>query len=183
MSMCGGQGLKECSISALLASNYMKQRLAPHFKIPYTNENNMVSHEFIIDTKEFKPITERDICKRLMDYGFHGPTMSWPVNSSLMIEPTECEDLEELDRFIDALINIKNEIVHIKAHGLESSSNLLINSPHSKNLLYEDEWKYDYSKEEAYFPLEYIKNRKFDIPVSRIDDTFGDLNLVIKDET
>ena len=180
ISMCGSQGLQDCSIGALLAANYMKQQLQPHFKIPFTNKNNCVSHEFIIDVSEFKPISEKDISKRLMDYGFHAPTMSWPVSSSLMIEPTECEDIEELDRFISALIQIKKEILEIQKNG-NFENNLLVNAPHSIDLLYKDEWNYDYSKEQAYFPLKYIKNNKFHIPVSRIDDAHGDRNLILKD--
>ena len=180
ITLCGGDGLRDCSISALLASNYMKQKLESHFKIPFTNKNNMVSHEFIIDVSEFKPINEKDIAKRLMDFGFHAPTMSWPVSSSLMIEPTECESIEELDRFISALIQIKKEIEEIHKNG-NFENNLLTNAPHSIDLLYEDDWKYDYSKKEAYFPLDYVKKNKFHIPVSRVDDTYGDRNLVVKD--
>ena len=179
ISMIGGDGLRECSIMSLLNANYMKQKLEPHFKIPFQNEENMVSHEFIIKTNEFnnKNITEKDISKRLMDYGFHAPTMSWPVSSSLMIEPTESENLDELDRFIEALVAIKQEIENIE--NLEN--NVLVNSPHSINLLYEH-WKYLYSKEQAYFPLSYIKDNKFNIPVSRIDDAYGDRNLVLTEK-
>ena len=180
ITLCGGDGLRDCSVSALLASNYMKKKLETHFKIPFTNKNNMVSHEFIIDVSEFKPISEKDIAKRLTDFGFHAPTMSWPVSSSLMIEPTECESIEELDRFISALIQIKKEIEEIHKNG-NFENNLLTNAPHSIDLLYEDDWKYDYSKKQAYFPLDYVKKNKFHIPVSRVDDTYGDRNLVVKD--
>ena len=180
MTLCGGSGLRDCSISALLAANYMKQKLDSHFKIPFTNKNNMVSHEFIIDVSEFKPITEKDIAKRLMDFGFHAPTMSWPVTSSLMIEPTECESIEEMDRFIDSLIQIKKEIKEIHKNK-NFENNLLTNAPHSIDLLYEENWKYDYSKKEAYFPLDFVKKNKFHIPVSRVDDAYGDRNLIIKD--
>lgn len=180
MNLCGGEGLQQCSLNALLSANYMKKRLEPHFKIPFTNSKNMVSHEFIIDVSEFKPITEKEIAKRLMDYGFHAPTMSWPVPHSLMIEPTESEDIEQLDNFVDALISIKKEIQEI--HKNENfDNNLLVNAPHSINLLYEKEWKYDYSKEEAYFPLDYIRKNKFNVPISLVQDAFGDRILILKD--
>jgi glycine dehydrogenase len=117
-----------------------------------------------------------------MDYGFHGPTMSWPVSSSLMIEPTESEDKDELDRFIASMKQIKEEIIFIQENqNILSVSNILINSPHSQEILYED-WGYPYTKEEAFFPLEFIKKRKFNLPVSRINDAYGDRNLIIKDD-
>ena len=182
ISMCGGEGLRNCSIQALLSANYMKEQLEDIYKIPYTNNNNRVSHEFIIDIHDAMPITEKDICKRLMDYGFHGPTMSWPVSSSLMIEPTESEDKDELDRFIASMKQIKEEIIFIQENqNILSVSNILINSPHSQEILYED-WGYPYTKEEAFFPLEFIKKRKFNLPVSRINDAYGDRNLIIKDD-
>ena len=182
ISMCGGEGLRDCSIQALLSANYMKEQLEDIYKIPYVNNTNRVSHEFIIDIQDATPITEKDICKRLMDYGFHGPTMSWPVGSSLMIEPTESEDKDELDRFIASMKHIKDEISFIQENPkILSDSNILVNSPHSQEILYED-WTFPYTKEEAFFPLEFIKKRKFNIPVSRIDDAYGDRNLIIKDE-
>lgn len=182
ISMCGGEGLRDCSVQALLSANYMKEQLENTYKIPYVNHKNRVSHEFIIDIQDAAPITEKDICKRLMDYGFHGPTMSWPVGSSLMIEPTESEDKDELDRFIASMKQIKNEISFVHNNiNILSTSNILINSPHSQEILYKD-WDYPYTKEEAYFPLEFIKKRKFNVPISRIDDVYGDRNIIIKDE-
>jgi len=182
ITMCGAEGLKQCSVQALLSANYMKQRLEDKYKIPFTNQYGMVSHEFILDINDTKPITEKDICKRLMDYGFHGPTMSWPVASSLMIEPTESEDIDELERFIHSLLEIRKEIEYIQENTDErNESNLLVNAPHSQNMLF-DTWNYPYTKEQAYYPLEFIKERKFIIPVSRVDDVYGDRNIIIRDD-
>ena len=181
ISMCGGNGLRECSIQSLLSANYMKEQLEDIYRIPYTNRDGKVSHEFIIDIHNTGTITEKDICKRLMDYGFHGPTMSWPVASSLMIEPTESEDKDELDRFIHSMKSIKNEIDEVKNDETLKESNVLVNAPHSQNLLYKD-WDYPYSKDKAYFPLDFIKERKFTIPVSRINDAYGDRNINVKDD-
>ncbi len=182
ISMCGADGLKRCSVQALLSANYMKQRLTNEYKIPFTNKQGMVSHEFILDIQDTKPINEKDICKRLMDYGFHGPTMSWPVASSLMIEPTESEDIDELERFIESLLHIKKEIEYIQENIEDcKDSNLLVNAPHSQDMLF-NSWDFPYRKEQAFYPLEFIKERKFVVPVSRVDDVYGDRNVVVRDD-
>jgi glycine dehydrogenase len=171
ISLHGGKGLEESSLMALAAANYIKDALKDHYDIPFTNEEGMVSHELIINTKPLG-IAEKDIAKRLMDYGYHAPTMSWPISNSLMIEPTETESKEELDRFISAMISIKQEI--------NETPELLKNAPHSKKLLYLKEWPYTYSKDRAFFPIDYLKENKFDIPIERVDDFHGDRNLILK---
>ena len=177
ISMCGGEGLRQCSISALLHANYMKQKLEPYYKIPFQNKNNMVSHEFIIKIQNDKSITDKDVSKRLMDYGYHAPTMSWPVASSLMIEPTESENLEEIDNFVNSMICIQKEIDDVKNY----KNNILKNAPHSEKMLYND-WKQNYTKAQAFHPLPFVKRNKYNIPVSRVDDAHGDRNLIIIDE-
>jgi glycine dehydrogenase len=175
--MCGGEGLRQCSISALLHANYMKQKLEPYYKIPFQNKNNMVSHEFIIKIQNDKSITDKDVSKRLMDYGYHAPTMSWPVASSLMIEPTESENLEEIENFVNSMISIQKEIDDVKNY----KNNILKNAPHSEKMLYND-WKQNYTKAQAFHPLPFVKRNKYNIPVSRVDDAHGDRKLIIIDE-
>ena len=173
ISLLGELGIKHASEMALINANYIAQQLEPHYSIPYKNRYGLVSHELILKTDNLENgITEKDIAKRLMDYGFHAPTMSWPVPKSLMIEPTETESREELDRFILAMKQIRNEI--------REKPELLKNAPHSIKLLYKDSWRYPYTKDEAFFPVEYLRENKFNIPVSRVDDVYGDRNLVLK---
>jgi glycine dehydrogenase len=172
--LLGESGLKMASELAINNANYIKTQLENDYEIPFKNSEGLVSHELIVKTDNLENgITERDIAKRLMDYGFHAPTMSWPVPKSLMIEPTETESIEEIDRFITAMKSIRKEI--------RENPELLINAPHSTKLLYSDDaWDFPYSKQEAFFPEEYIKSHKFNIPVGRIDDTWGDRNLILK---
>lgn len=173
ISMLGDKGIKEASHDAILNANYIAENLKEHYNIPYVNENGYVSHELIIDTKNMENgITDKDIAKRLMDYGFHAPTMSWPVSNSLMIEPTETETIEELDRFINSMKQIRDEIKYYPE--------ILKNAPHSLNLLYKDTWNYEYTKEMAYFPLSFVKKNKFNISTCRVNDIYGDRNLVLK---
>ena len=171
--MLGGEGIKMASKLAIENANYISKNLEDYYSIPFKNEEGYVSHELILKTDNLEnEITEKDIAKRLMDYGFHAPTMSWPVPKSLMIEPTETESKEEIDRFILAMKTIRKEI--------KETPELLKNAPHSTKLLYNDTWDYPYSKRQAFFPLNYLKQTKFNIPVSRIDDVYGDRNLILK---
>ena len=174
INLLGESGLKKSSEMAIVNANYIKTELEDYYTIPFKNSNGYVSHELIVKTDDLENgITEKDIAKRLMDYGFHAPTMSWPVPKSLMIEPTETESKEEMDRFILAMKTIRKEI--------RNTPELLSNAPHSTKLLYEEKsWDYPYTREQAFFPLDFIKKHKFNIPVGRIDDAFGDRNLVLK---
>lgn len=181
IAMMGREGLKQATQVAILNANYMAKKLAPHFATLYTGKNGFVAHECIIDVRPFKEsagITVEDIAKRLMDYGFHAPTMSWPVIGTLMIEPTESESLEELDRFVDALIQIREEIREIEKGQADKEDNVLKNAPHSYTHLLSDGWKHTYSREKAAFPLNWVRERKFWVSVGRVDNAYGDKNLV-----
>ena len=169
---------------ALLNANYLLTRVKDHYPILYTNVNGRCAHEFIIDARPFKAsagIEVIDIAKRLQDYGFHSPTMSWPVPGTLMIEPTESESKEELDRFADALISIRQEIRDIEEGKQPRVANVLKNAPHPQIDLIEGDgegkWDRPYSREAAAYPLPWLKERKFWPTVARVDDTFGDTNL------
>jgi glycine dehydrogenase len=176
----GSQGIKDATFSAILNANYLKKRLEDKFKIHTTNEYGLVGHEFIIDLNEYRQygITDKDIAKRLIDYSFHPPTMSWPVSGSLMIEPTESESLEELYRFVQAMNNIHQEIMEIKDGKYPQNNNVLVNAPHSYSDLID--WKFDYTIEKALFPVETLKTNKFWPSNPRINDVYGDKNLVLK---
>ena len=157
----------------LLNANYIMSRLRPHYPILYTNANLRCAHEFILDVRKFKEtcgIEAIDIAKRLQDYGFHAPTMSWPVANTLMIEPTESESKEELDRFIDALISIRQEIKAVEDGKVDKSINVLTMSPHSQKDLLIGEWDRPYTREQAAYPLSWLKEKKFWPPVTRLDD-------------
>lgn len=157
----------------LLNANYMAARLAPYYKVLYTNDKSRCAHEFILDLRGFKDtadIEAIDVAKRLQDYGFHAPTMSWPVPGTLMIEPTESENLQELDRFCDALISIRKEIAAIEKGKQPRKGNILKNSPHTQKDLLVDEWTRPYARTQAAFPLSYLKDRKFWPTVARVDD-------------
>ncbi len=177
IKMLGTKGLKEATIYAILNANYLKARLEKHYKILYLGENGFAAHEMIVDFREFKEkgIEVTDIAKRLMDYGYHAPTVSFPVAGTLMIEPTESENKAELDRFCDALIKIKSEIDTMESGDTNSP---LKNSPHTQEMLTADEWNYPYTRQEAAFPLPYLKENKFWPSVRRVDDAFGDRNLI-----
>eukprot|EP00299_Pterocystis_sp_00344_P019434 c9643_g1_i1.p1 GENE.c9643_g1_i1~~c9643_g1_i1.p1 ORF type:complete len:1026 (-),score=253.97 c9643_g1_i1:80-2812(-) len=180
ISMMGGDGLTHATKMAILNANYMAARLKDHYHILYTGENGHVAHEFILDLRPFKAcgVTEVDIAKRLLDYSFHAPTMSWPVHGTIMIEPTESESKAELDRFCDALIAIRKEIAEIEAKNLPQNDNMLKNAPHSLLTITSNEWKHPYSRETAAFPVPSLKVNKFWPTVGRLDDVFGDKNLV-----
>ena len=177
ISMLGASGLTKATEIAILNANYIKERLNGHYEILYTGELGRSAHEMIIDCRPFKEygIEVVDIAKRLMDYGFHAPTVSFPVAGTMMIEPTESENKEEIDRFCDAMISIKGEIVLCKA---EDESNLLKNSPHTLEMVTSNDWNYKYSREKAAFALTYIKENKFWPPVRRVNDAYGDRNLI-----
>ena len=177
ISMLGADGLKEATEYAILNANYIKEKLSGHYDTLYSGEMGRAAHEMILECRPFKQkgIEVTDIAKRLMDYGFHAPTVSFPVAGTLMIEPTESENLEELDRFCDAMISIRKEI---EASTLEDKNNVLKNSPHTLAMLTNDVWDFPYTREQAAFPLEYIAENKFWPTVRRADDAYGDRNLV-----
>lgn len=175
--MLGAEGLKNSTIMAIVNANYMKTRLESKFSILYTGECGRAAHEMIVDCRMFKAkgIEVTDIAKRLMDYGFHAPTVSFPVAGTLMVEPTESEDLAELDRFCDALLQIHSEIENIEEG---NTNNVLKNAPHTLEMLTAEEWNQPYSREKAAYPLAYIRENKFWPSVRRVDDAYGDRNLV-----
>ena len=180
IAMMGQDSLRKATQAAILSTNYLAKRLGEHYKILYTGKNNLVAHECIIDVRPFKEscgIEAEDIAKRLIDYGFHAPTMSWPVAGTLMIEPTESESLEELNRFCEAMIGIREEIRAIEEGRSSQDNNPLKNAPHCVDTLIE-EWTYPYSKKEAYYPNNQIKHQKYWPPVGRVDNVYGDRNLV-----
>lgn len=182
VKMMGGEGLREASQIAILNANYMSQRLNGFYDTLYTNANGLVAHEFIIDCRPFKKmanIDATDIAKRLQDYGFHAPTLSWPVTGTLMVEPTESEDKEELDRFCDALISIRKEIQDIADGKYDTKVNALKMAPHTQAAIISSKWDRPYSREMAAFPVAFVRpETKFWPTVSRIDDVYGDQNLV-----
>ncbi len=181
IALMGPLGLKRASQIAILSANYMAKRLEPHFGIVYANGKGRVAHEFILDVSPFEKsagVSAEDIAKRLMDYGYHAPTMSWPVPGTLMIEPTESESKGELDRFCDALILIREEIRAIEAGRLNRDDNPLANAPHTADEVVSDGWAHGYSRELAAFPAPWTRDHKFWPHVSRVDNGFGDKHLV-----
>ncbi|MFC2151345.1 aminomethyl-transferring glycine dehydrogenase [Bacteroidota bacterium] len=181
IKMMGGEGLTSVSKISILNANYLAASIKGYFDILYTGETGFVAHEMIVDCRNFKAmanITEADIAKRLMDYGFHAPTLSFPVHGTLMVEPTESESLQELDRFIDSMISIYNEIVEVKDGKTDKENNVLRNAPHTQDVVVANEWTRSYEREKAAFPLDWIRENKFWPSVSRIDDGYGDRNLI-----
>ncbi|KAI1432021.1 glycine dehydrogenase [Xylaria sp. CBS 124048] len=183
-TLMGTEGLTLATKTTLLNANYMLSRLKPHYPILYTNEHGRCAHEFILDVRSFSKtsgVEAIDIAKRLQDYGFHAPTMSWPVPNTLMIEPTESESKQELDRFVDALISIREEIREIEEGKAPREGNVLKNAPHPMQDIVagdgEGKWERPYSRDKAAYPLPWLKEKKFWPSVARIDDTYGDLNL------
>ena len=177
IKLLGGEGLKKATEIAILNANYIKKRLDGEFKILYKGEiNGRNAHELIIDCRDFRKngIEVNDIAKRLMDYGFHAPTVSFPVSGTMMIEPTESENLEEIDRFCDALISIKKEI----SKNTKKTILLLKNAPHTLKMVTSDKWEFPYSRTEAAFPLPYLHKNKFWPSVRRVDEAHGDRNLI-----
>ncbi len=176
--MMGREGLTNATKYAILNANYLAAKLKKYYNILYTGKNYFVAHEMIIDCRKFKElanINEIDIAKRLIDYGFHAPTVSFPVQGTLMIEPTESESKQEIDRFADALLEIFNEIIEISEG--KYTNNVIVNAPHTAEDLISDEWNYPYTRKKAAYPLPWISENKFFPPISRIDDAYGDRNL------
>ncbi|QXJ19548.1 aminomethyl-transferring glycine dehydrogenase [Actinomadura graeca] len=181
IAMMGPDGLQAATEGAIIAANYLAARLAPHYPILYTGRNGLVAHECIADLRKITKetgVTAEDVAKRLIDYGLHAPTLSFPVAGTLMIEPTESEDLAELDRFCDAMIEIRREIQRVADGAYDAEDNPLKNAPHTANCLISDDWKHPYSREEAAYPLPALRDAKYWPPVRRIDQAYGDRNLV-----
>ena len=181
IKMLGAKGIRKATEYAILNANYMKKRLEKYYKILYTGKNGTAAHEFIVDLRPFKTsagIEAEDVAKRLIDYGFHAPTLSFPVAGTLMIEPTESEDKAELDRFCDALIGIYHEIKSIEEGKSDKKDNVLKNAPHTQFVICADEWTKPYSRSVAAFPLPYVKDKKFWPSISRVNNTHGDRNLI-----
>lgn len=176
----GSVGLTQATMHAILGANYMMNRLSKIYPIVYMGNNDRVAHEFILDVREFKAssgVTEEDIAKRLIDYGFHAPTMSFPIPGTLMIEPTESESKKELDLLCDALINIRNEIKEIEIGVFDRQNNVLKNAPHSVEAVISKKWNKPYTREKAAFPLPWVLARgKFWPTVGRVDNVYGDKN-------
>ncbi len=181
IKMMGTNGLAKASEIAILNANYIKAKLEPYFKVLYTGTRGRVAHELIFDMRSFKNtanIEVEDIAKRMMDYGYHAPTVSFPVHGTLMVEPTESESKTELDRFCDVMISIGEEIKEIEAGIADQNDNLLKNAPHTLNVLTADEWNHSYSREKAAFPMEWNRKNKFWPSVGRVNNAYGDRNLI-----
>ena len=180
ISMMGSEGLTNATKMAIFNANYIKEKLSDHYKILYTGTHGRCAHEMIVDCRDFKKsgIEVEDMAKRLMDYGFHAPTVSFPVAGTLMIEPTESEPKEELDRFCDALIEIRNEIREVEEGKVDKENNVLKHAPHTAAIITADKWDRPYSRQKAAYPLAFVKEAKFWPAVSRIDNAYGDRNLM-----
>lgn len=181
IKMMGVDGLTKATEMAILSANYLKSKLSSHYKVLYSGRNNLVGHELIFDLRDFKysaNIEAEDIAKRLMDYSYHAPTVSFPVAGTFMVEPTESESKAELDRFIDAMISIRNEIKEVEESKVDKEDNVLKNAPHIAVELISDNWAHSYSREKACFPVVWIKENKFWPSVGRVNNAFGDRNLV-----
>jgi glycine dehydrogenase len=181
IKMLGGEGMTDATRFAILNANYIKSRLEGHYPVLYTRENGRVAHEMIFDLRPLKArsgIDETDVAKRLMDYGFHAPTVSFPVAGTLMIEPTESESQDELDRFCDAMISIREEIQAVIDGRADRQNNVLKNAPHTAAAVSADEWPHPYSRHHAAYPLPFVRAKKFWPSVGRIDNPYGDRNLM-----
>jgi len=180
IKMMGAEGLKRATAVAILNANYMAKKLETHYPILYRGKNGFVAHEFIIDLRSFKKIgiEAEDVAKRLMDYGFHAPTMSFPVANTLMVEPTESEPKAELDRFIDSMISIRKEIKQIEDGNVKAEDSPLTNAPHTQDMLLVAEWNKPYTRDYAAFPLPHLRQSKFWPTVGRVDNVYGDRNLI-----
>jgi len=183
LKMMGGDGLTKATRFAILNANYIASALKDDYQVLYTGDNGWCAHEMILDCREFKKeaktaVTESDIAKRLMDYGFHAPTLSFPVAGTLMVEPTESESLQELNRFIDAMKAIRQEIREVHNGKMDPVNNVLKNAPHTSDIVISDNWDKPYGREKAAFPLPWVRENKFFPSVSRINDVFGDRNLI-----
>ena len=180
LAMLGGEGVKKATQVAILNANYVAGTLKDHYPVLYVGKNGRVAHECILDIRPIKAATgiaETDIAKRLMDYGFHAPTVSFPVAGTIMVEPTESESKAELDRFIEAMVSIRGEIRRIESGELPADNNPLKHAPHSQADVIDSAWNRPYSRQEAVFPLPWVAANKFWPSVNRIDDVYGDRNL------
>jgi glycine dehydrogenase len=180
IAMMGGDGLTNATKYAILNANYMKARLENSYPVLYSGSQGRCAHEMILDCRAFKlnGIEVTDIAKRLMDYGFHAPTVSFPVAGTVMVEPTESEPKHELDRFCDAMIAIRTEIAEVENGKLDPVDNPLKNAPHTAAVVTADEWTHPYSRQAAAFPLPYVATHKFWPSVGRVNDTYGDRTLI-----
>ncbi len=180
--MMGQEGLRKATEAAILSANYMAAKLRDAYGVVYTGEKGRVGHELILDCRQFHAIgiTESDVAKRLMDFGYHAPTLSFPVHGTLMIEPTESESKHELDQFIDALLTIRAEIAEIERGEADPKDNVLVNAPHAEYEIVANEWNHPYSREKAAYPTDWVRDNKFWVPVCRVDNGFGDRNLVAR---
>ena len=181
IAMMGADGLTSATEVAILNANYIAKKLAPHYPVLYTGKQGLVAHECIIDLRAFKKSADvdvTDVAKRLMDYGFHAPTVSWPVPGAMMIEPTESESRAELERFCDALISIREEITEIETGTADQEDNVLKNAPHTVEMVTQSDWHHPYSREKAAFPKLWVRDAKFWPPVARINEVYGDRNLM-----
>ncbi|HKI70819.1 MAG TPA: aminomethyl-transferring glycine dehydrogenase subunit GcvPB, partial [Verrucomicrobiae bacterium] len=174
----GAAGLTEATKVAILNANYIAKRLEKYFPTLYRGHGGLIAHECILDLRDFKSVTAEDVAKRLMDYGFHAPTLSWPVAGTLMVEPTESESKAELDRFCDAMIAIRNEIRAVESARTDKQNNPLKNAPHTADMIAAENWNHPYSREQAAFPAPWVKEHKFWPAVGRIDNVYGDRNPV-----
>jgi glycine dehydrogenase len=180
ITMMGAEGLTEATHVAIINANYLAHRLAPHYPVLYTGAHGLVAHECIIDIRPITRdtgVTVDDIAKRLVDFGFHAPTMSFPVAGTLMIEPTESEDRHELDRFVDAMVTIKDEIEAVGSGRWPADDNPLVHAPHTAEDVTADEWSRSYPREVGAFPVAALRHRKYWPPVGRIDSAYGDRNV------
>ena len=181
ISMMGARALQTATEYAVLSANYMMERLKGEYPVLFTNENARCAHEFVIDLRAFEAsagVTPDDVCKRLIDYSFHGPTMSWPVPGTLMIEPTESEPKAELDRFLTAMLQIREEIRDIEEGRADRENNLLKNAPHTQEVLLAETWDRPYSRQAAAYPVPELRFVKYWPTTSRVDNVFGDRNVV-----
>jgi glycine dehydrogenase len=181
IAMMGASGLRRATEVAILNANYVAKRLAAHFPVLYSGNEGLVAHECILDIRPLKEstgISNEDIAKRLIDFGFHAPTMSFPVAGTLMIEPTESESKRELDRFCDAMIQIRHEIRAVEEGHIDRDDNPLRNAPHTAQMLMAENWMHDYTRETAAYPVPSLKQNKYWVPVARVDNVYGDRNLL-----
>jgi glycine dehydrogenase len=180
ITMMGGSGLRAATESAILAANYVAKRLAPHYPVLYSGADGLVAHECILDLRPLKAlagIEVEDVAKRLIDYGFHAPTMSFPVAGTLMVEPTESESKGELDRFIAAMIAIRGEVRAIEQGALDPDDNPLKHAPHCAAAVAADAWTHAYTRQQAAYPVATLTDAKYWCPVARVDNVYGDRNL------
>ena len=186
IAMMGKEGLVDATGMAILNANYMAHRLSEAYPILYTGRDGLVAHECIIDIRPMAAktgITMEDVAKRLIDYGFHAPTMSWPVAGTLMIEPTESESKEELDRFCDAMLAIHAEAEEVAQGTMDATDNVLKNAPHTAEMVTAEEWNHSYSRQKAAFPVSRLRSHKYWPSVGRVDNVHGDRNLVCTCDT